>query len=48
LAFFACDPRIDKDSRTRASNIIQMVADTISGKVVLPDKTPVPVVYSDV
>ncbi len=25
-----------------------MVADTISGQVVLPDKTPVPVVYSDV
>jgi L-fucose isomerase len=46
--FSPCDPRIDKDSRTRASNIIQMVADTISGKVVLPDKTPVPVVYSDV
>jgi L-fucose/D-arabinose isomerase len=46
--FSPCDPRIDKDSRTRARNIIQMVADTISGKVVLPDKTPVPVVYSDV
>jgi L-fucose isomerase len=46
--FSPCDPRIDKDSRTRARNIIQMVADTISGKVVLPDKMPVPVVYSDI
>ena len=46
--FSPCDPRIDRDSRLRARNIIQMVAGTISGKVVLPDKTPVPVVYSDV
>ncbi len=46
--FAPCDPRIDQDSRTRAQNIIGMVADTISGQVVLPDKTPVPVVYSSV
>ncbi|MBL7215023.1 MAG: hypothetical protein ISS71_05035 [Phycisphaerae bacterium] len=46
--FSPCDPRIDAASRTRAQNIIAMVADTISGQVVLPDKTPVPVVYSDV
>ena len=46
--FAPCDPRIDQDSRTRAQNIIAMVADTISGQVVLPDKTPVPVVYSSV
>jgi L-fucose/D-arabinose isomerase len=42
------DPRIDEDSRVRARNIVAMVADTISGQVVLPDKTPVPVVYSSV
>lgn len=42
------DPRIDSASRTRAQNIVAMVADTISGQVVLPDKQPVPVVYSDV
>ena len=46
--FSPCDPRIDDSSRKRAQNIIAMVADTISGQVVLPDKTPVPVVYSDV
>jgi len=44
--FAACDPRIDPDSRTRTRNIIQLAADTISGSVLLPDKTPVPVVYS--
>ncbi|MBN2512159.1 MAG: hypothetical protein JXB18_04410 [Sedimentisphaerales bacterium] len=46
--FAPCDPRIDQDSRTRAQNIIGMVANAISGQVVLPDKTPVPVVYSSV
>jgi L-fucose isomerase len=46
--FSPCDPRIDEASRKRAQNIIAMVADSISGQVVLPDKTPVPVVYSDV
>jgi L-fucose isomerase len=46
--FATSDPRIDKDSRTRCQNITQMVAETISGAVVLPDKTPVPVVYSTV
>lgn len=46
--FAPCDPRIDAASRTRAQNIIAMVADTISGQVVLPDKQAVPVVYSDV
>jgi L-fucose isomerase len=46
--FGPCDPRIDAASRERGKNVIKMVADTISGKVVLPDKTPVPVVYSDV
>ncbi len=46
--FATGDPRIDKDSRTRCQNIVQMAAETISGAVVLPDKTPVPVVYSAV
>ena len=44
--FATSDPRIDEASRTRCQNIVKMAADTISGKVVLPDKTPVPVVYS--
>ena len=46
--FAPCDPRIDAASRTRAQNIIAMVADTISGQVVLPDKQAVGVVYSSV
>ncbi len=46
--FATSDPRIDNDSRQRCRNIAKMAADTISGSVVLPDKTPVPVVYSDV
>jgi len=46
--FSPCDPRIDKDSRRRAQNIIKMAANTISGEVMLPNKTPVPVVYSDI
>ena len=46
--FATSDPRIDKPSRARCQNIAKMAADTISGSVVLPDKTPVPVVYSTV
>jgi L-fucose isomerase len=46
--FATSDPRINKDSRIRCQNIVKMTADTISGAVVLPDKTPVPVVYSTV
>jgi len=46
--FATSDPRIDKESRTRCQNIAKMAADTISGAVVLPDKTPVPVVHSTV
>jgi L-fucose isomerase len=42
------DPRIDKDSRIRCQNIVKMAADKISGSLVMPDKTPVPVVYSTV
>lgn len=46
--FAPCDPRVDAASRSRAQNIASMVADTICGQVVLPDKQPVSVVYSDV
>jgi len=46
--FATSDPRIDKTSRIRCQNIAKMAADSISGSVVLPDKTPVPVVYSTV
>jgi len=46
--FSPCDPRIDEASRKRVENIIAMTADSISGAVVLPDNTPVPVVYSSV
>jgi len=44
--FATSDPRITKDDRQRCQNIAKMAADCISGQVVLPDKTPVPVVYS--
>ncbi|HDZ20918.1 hypothetical protein LCGC14_0315660 [marine sediment metagenome] len=43
-----CDPRVDKESRQRARNIVAMVAGAIAGKVVMPCGTPVDVVYSDV
>ncbi len=46
--FAPCDPRIDDQSRSRAVNIVEMAAKTISGKVVLPDTSSVEVVYSDV
>ena len=44
--FATSDPRIDEASRKRCRNIVKMTAETISGSVVLPDKTAVPVVYS--
>jgi len=46
--FATSDPRIDEASRKRCQNIAKMAADVISGSVVLPDKSPVPVVYSEV
>jgi len=46
--FAAGDPRIDAQSRERCQNIVEMTANTISGKVLLPDKSPVPVVYSKI
>jgi len=46
--FATSDPRIDKDSRVRCQNIVKMAADVIASGIILPDKTPVPVVYSTV
>ena len=46
--FATSDPRITKEDRQRCQNIAKMAADCISGRVVLPDRTPVPVVYSTV
>ena len=46
--FSPCDPRVDSASRERARNIVQMVAEIISGAVMLPDKRAVEVVYSTV
>jgi L-fucose isomerase len=46
--FATSDPRIDAASRVRCKNIVKMAADTISGAVVLPDKSAVEVVYSSV
>ena len=42
------DPRIDKESRERCVNIIEMVAETVAGGVCMPDGTPVDVVWSPV
>ena len=44
--FATGDPRIDKPSRQRASNIVQMVADTIAARVRMPDGRPVEVVWT--
>jgi L-fucose isomerase len=44
--FATSDPRITKEDRQRCQNIAKMAADCISGQVILPDKTPIPVVYS--
>ena len=43
-----CDPRIDQDSRKRTQNIVELIAHAVSGLVLLPDQTPVEVVYSSV
>jgi len=42
------DPRIDKPSRERCVNIVQMVADVIAKGVKMPDGKPVEVVWSSV
>lgn len=46
--FATCDPRIAEADRKRARNIVQMAAETLAGSVVLPDGTPVVVVWSPV
>lgn len=46
--FAPCDPRIDKASRQRAENIVALIADAISGEIVLPDKKPIEIVYSNI
>lgn len=46
--FATCDPRIDKDSRARASNIVKMVAVSLQGDIRLPNGKPVEIVYSDI
>jgi L-fucose isomerase len=46
--FATCDPRIDKDSRSRAGNIIKMTADILAEKINMPDGQAIPVVYSDI
>lgn len=46
--FAPCDPRIDKQSRERAANIVRMTAEVIAGRVRKPDGSPVKVVYSDI
>jgi len=46
--FATSDPRIDDKSRIRCKNITKMTAELLSGSVTLPDKSAVPVVYSDV
>ena len=46
--FATSDPRIDAESRTRCQNIARLVAERLAGAVVMPDQSPVAVVYSDV
>ncbi len=43
-----CDPRVDEDSRSRAVNITEMVAEVVAKNVQMPDGSPVEVVYSPV
>jgi len=42
------DPRIDKASRERCVNIVEMVARTVADGVKMPDGAPVNVVWSPV
>ena len=42
------DPRIDKASRERCANIVEMVAEVVAGGVKMPDGQPVEVVWSNV
>ena len=45
--FATCDPRIDRDSRKRAANIVAMAADKVDAGVKLPDNRKPQVVYTD-
>jgi len=42
----ACDPRIDRESRDRTANIVEIIADIIATHVKMPDGTPVKVVWA--
>jgi len=46
--FAPCDPRIDDEARTRAGNIVRLVADLVADRVRMPDGSPVDVVWSPV
>lgn len=46
--FATCDPRIDKPSRQRATNIVRMTAEVIAAGVRMPDGSPVDVVWTPV
>lgn len=46
--FAPCDPRIDKDSRRRAVNIIKITADILANEVKLIDGSNMKIVYSTV
>jgi len=42
------DPRVDKESRQRCVNIVEMVAEVVAKDVKMPDGNPVDVVWSNV
>ncbi|RJP25060.1 MAG: hypothetical protein C4520_02785 [Candidatus Abyssobacteria bacterium SURF_5] len=42
----ACDPRIDRASRERTANIVELIAGIIARHVRTPDRTPVKVVWT--
>ena len=46
--FATCDPRVDKPSRQRATNIIGMTADVIAKSVKTVERKPIKVVWSPV
>ena len=46
--FAVCDPRLDAASRGRAANLVEMAADVVAAQVMLPDGSPVRVVYTPV
>ncbi len=44
--FATCDPRIDRESRLRAGNIVRMTADIVAAGVKMPDGSAVEVAWS--